>query len=171
MYLKNDNLVLRHATVDDVQILCDWWSDGKIMAHAGFPNGINTDSNKLMDKIKNETDFSRILIIEIDSNRVGEMSYSIKDEVAEIGIKICDFSYQEKGYGTKLLRMLIDFLFKEMKVQKIILDTNLNNTRAQYVYEKLGFRKVAVRTNSWKNQLGVLQSSVDYELRKEHFFK
>lgn len=171
MYLKNDNLVLRHATVDDVQILCDWWSDGKIMAHAGFPNGINTDANKLMDKIKNETDFSRILIIEIDSNRVGEMSYRIKDEVAEIGIKICDFSYQEKGYGTKFLRMLIEFLFKEMKVQKIILDTNLNNTRAQYVYEKLGFRKVAVRTNSWKNQLGVLQSSVDYELRKDDFFK
>jgi RimJ/RimL family protein N-acetyltransferase len=171
MYLKNDNLVLRHATVDDVQILCDWWSDGKIMAHAGFPNGINTDANKLMDKIKNETDFSRILIIEIDSNRGGEMSYRIKDEVAEIGIKICDFSYQEKGYGTKFLRMLIEFLFKEMKVQKIILDTNLNNTRSQYVYEKIGFRKVAVRTNSWKNQLGVLQSSVDYELRKEHFFK
>jgi RimJ/RimL family protein N-acetyltransferase len=171
MYLKNENLVLRHVTVDDVQILCDWWSDGKVMAHAGFPNGLNTDANKLMDKIKNETDFSRMLIIEIDSNKVGEMSYDIKDEVAKIGIKICDFSYQEKGYGTKVLRMLIEFLFKDMKVEKIMLDTNLNNIRAQHVYEKIGFRKVAVHTDSWKNQLGVLQSSIDYELRKDDFFK
>lgn len=169
MYLKNDNLVLRNATINDVQILCNWWSDGKVMAHAGFPNGVHTDANKLMDKIKNETDFSRTLIIEIDSNRVGEMSYSIEDEVSEIGIKICDFSYQEKGYGTKVLKMLIEYLFKEFKVQKIILDTNLNNTRAQHVYEKIGFQKVAVRTNSWKNQLGVLQSSIDYELKKEDF--
>lgn len=170
MYLKNDNLVLRHATVDDVQILCDWWSDGKVMAHAGFPNGVHTDANKLMDKIKNETDFSRRLIIEIDSNRVGEMSYVIEDDVAEIGIKICDFSYQEKGYGTKALKMLIGFLFEKMKVQKIVLDTNLNNTRAQHVYQKIGFIKAAVRINSWKNQIGVLQSSVDYELKKEDFF-
>lgn len=169
MYIKNDNLVLRHATADDVQILCHWWSDGKVMAHAGFPNGVHTDANKLMDKITNETDVSRRLIIEIDTNRVGEMSYRIEDGTAEIGIKICDFSYQEKGYGTKVLRMLISYLFEEMKVKKIILDTNLNNKRAQHVYEKIGFRKKAVRINSWKNQLGELQSSVDYELRKEDF--
>jgi RimJ/RimL family protein N-acetyltransferase len=171
MYLKNDNLVLRYATVDDAQILCDWWSDGKVMAHAGFPNGVHTDVNKLIDSIKNETYISRRLIIEIDSNRVGEMSYGIEDEVAEIGIKICEFSYQDKGYGTKALKMLIGYLFEEIKAQKIILDTNLDNTRAQHVYEKIGFRKVTVRTNSWKNQLGVLQSSIDYELKAEDLFK
>lgn len=171
MYLKNDNLVLRHATNEDVQILCDWWSNGKIMVHGGFPNGIYTDFDNLMEKIKNETDISRRLIIEIDSIRVGEMSYRIEDDVAEIGIKICDFDYQEKGYGTKVLKMLIRYLFKEMKAQKIILDTNLNNTRAQHVYEKIGFKKIGIRIDSWKNQLGVLQSAVDYELRKEDFFK
>lgn len=171
MYLKNDNLVLRHATVYDVQILCDWWNDGKVMAHAGFPNGVHTDANKLIDKIKNETDISRRLIIEIESNRVGEMSYRIEEGIAEIGIKICDFSYQEKGYGTKVLKMLIGYLFKEMKVKKIVLNTNLNNIRAQHVYEKIGFRKKAVRINSWKNQLGEFQSSVDYELGKEDFLE
>lgn len=171
MYLKNDDLVIRHATTDDVQILCNWWSNGKIMAHAGFPNGVYTDADKLSNKIKNETDATRRLIIEINSIRVGEMCYSIKDNVSEIGIKICDFSYQEKGYGTKALKMLINYLFIEMKVEKIILDTNLNNTRAQHVYEKIGFKKTAVRINSWKNQLGSLESSVDYELKKDDFFK
>jgi len=168
MYLENDNLVVRYATTDDAQILCDWWSNGEVMAHAGFPNGVHTDVNELMDKIKNENDTSRRLIIEIDSNRVGEMSYRTKDDVSEIGIKICDFFYQEKSYGTKALKMLISYLFNEMKVQKIILDTNLNNTRSQHVYEKIGFIKIAVRINSWENQLGVLQSCVDYELRKEN---
>ncbi|HEY5586604.1 MAG TPA: GNAT family protein [Ruminiclostridium sp.] len=169
MYLKNDSLVVRHATIDDVQVLCDWWSDGKVMAHAGFPNGISTDVDELMDKIKNQNDTVGRLIIEINSNRVGEMSYQTKANVSEIGIKICDFSYQEKGYGTKALKMLIEYLFNEMEVRKIILDTNLNNTRAQHVYEKIGFTKVAVRINSWENQLGVSQSSVDYKLMKEDF--
>lgn len=171
MYLKNDSLIIRHATIDDVQVLCHWWSDGKVMAHAGFPNGINTDVYELMDKIRNEDNTARSLIIEIGNNRVGEMSYRTKDNISEIGIKICDFFYQEKGYGTKALKMLIEYLFNEMKVEKIILDTNLNNTRAQHVYEKIGFTKVVVRINSWENQLGVLQSSVDYELLKEDFME
>ena len=60
--------------------------------------------------------------------------------------------------------MLIDFLFTKMKSKKIILDTNLKNQRAQHVYEQLGFRKVQVRENSWRDQLGELQTSVDHEL-------
>ncbi len=36
--------------------------------------------------------------------------------------------------------MLIEELF-HMGAQLIFLDTNLNNTRAQHVYEKLGFKK------------------------------
>lgn len=171
MYLKNDGLVVRNATIDDAQILCDWWSNGKVMDHAGFPNGLHTDIDELMDILKNEKDSTSRLIIEVDSNRVGEMCYRIKDNVSEIGIKICDFFYQEKGYGTKALKMLIRYLFDEMKVQKIILDTNLNNARAQHVYENIGFIKITVKMNSWKNQLGVLQSSVDYVLVKEKYIQ
>lgn len=169
MYLKDGDLVIRHATADDVQILCHWWSDGKVMAHAGFPNGIHTDAEKLMDKIVNETDMARRLIIEINLKRVGEMCYTIEDSVAEIGIKICDFTYHEKGYGTRALKMLINYLFNEMKVYKIVLDTNLNNRRAQHVYEKIGFKKVAIRIDCWEDQLRVLQSAVDYELNNEDF--
>jgi RimJ/RimL family protein N-acetyltransferase len=98
------------------------------------------------------------------------MNYKNKgNETAEIGIKICDFTKQEKGYGTKLLKMFIKYLFNELNYEKIILDTNLNNKRAQHVYEKIGFKKIKIRKNSWKNQLGELQSSVDYELLLEEY--
>ena len=33
-------------------------------------------------------------------------------------------------------------------------------------YEKLGFTKVATHVNSWRDQLGILQSSIDYELTR-----
>lgn len=166
MYLENKNLVVRPANRDDAKVLCEWWSDGKIMAHAGFPNGIKTDIDKLIDRLSKQNDNARILIIEIDTKKVGEMSYKIEDNVAEIGIKICDFKYQEKGYGTKAIKMLIKYLFNYMQVKKVILDTNLKNTRAQHVYEKLGFKKTTIQIDSWKDQLGVLQSFVCYELKK-----
>ena len=84
---------------------------------------------------------SRRHIIELDGKPIGEMIYFNKgNRVAEIGIKICDPSKQEKGLGTKLLTMFIDELFA-MGYQKITLDTSPENKRAQHVYEKLGFKQ------------------------------
>ena len=93
---------------------------------------------------------------------------NIENHVAEIGIKICEASFQEKGLGRIVLSMLIRELFLK-GYTKIVLDTNMNNTRAQHVYEKLGFHRVRIHENSWKNQLGELQSSIDYELFPDKF--
>ena len=140
------------------------------MTHAGFPNGLGTTAEAIAEKISTDTDdTTRRLVIEIDGQLIGETNYrNIGDGCAEIGIKICDFSRQEKGLGRILLSMLISELFR-LDYRKILLDTNLKNTRAQHVYELLGFHKVRVNIDSWKNQLGELQSSVDYELIPEWF--
>ncbi len=170
MLLTYQNLTIRHATSEDASLLCVWWNDGKVMAHAGFPNGLNTTTERIAKSLANDTDATgRRLILEVDGIAVGEASYrNLNNGAAEIGIKICDFSRQEKGHGTVFLKMLITSLFAK-GYQKIVLDTNLRNTRAQHVYEKLGFQKLRVNLNSWTDQLGELQSSVDYELLKEHF--
>lgn len=40
MIIRFENLVIRNATSKDAQILCNWWNDGKVMAHAGYPKGL-----------------------------------------------------------------------------------------------------------------------------------
>lgn len=171
MFLKDGNLVIRRAKPEDAIILCNWWNDGKVMAHAGFPNGTNTSEQAIIDKLLGDDEEIHCrLILEIDGIPVGEMNYRNKGEnVAELGIKICDFEKQEKGYGTRYLKMLIRYLFDDKGYKKIILDTNINNKRAQHVYEKIGFRQVEIRRDSWKNQLGELQTSIHYELSQEDF--
>lgn len=93
---------------------------------------------------------------------------NLGNETADIGIKICEEAYQEKGIGRVALSMLIQNLF-DSGYTKIVLDTNLNNTRAQHVYEKLGFQKLRVNVNCWRNQLGRWESSVDYALTMDNF--
>ncbi|WP_032122995.1 GNAT family N-acetyltransferase [Clostridium amazonitimonense] len=178
MFIKKDNLVIRSATLDDAEILTNWWNDGIIMSHAGFPNGLGQSLEETINQIKkNDIKLSQICIIEVESVRIGEMSFSIGQDFAQIGIKICNASYQNHGYGKCLLRMLIDYLFTDekinsvVKIEKIILDTNINNKRAQNVYEKLGFRKVSTNVDGWKNQLGEWQTSIDYEMSLEDYRK
>ena len=142
--IRKDNISIRHATENDAELLCSWWNDGKIMDHAGFPGGINTSVNEIKEQLARETDeTTRRFIIEIDNEPSGEMNYRNRGEgTAEIGIKICDFNKQDKGYGTKLLQLFIEYLFKQLNYNKIILDTKPDNKRAQHVYEKMGFIKI-----------------------------
>lgn len=171
MLIKDKNLTIRNATVHDAEILTTWWNDGTVMAHAGFPKGLGTTKSEVAESLANDTDDThRRLIIELEDVPIGEMNYRNKgNRIAEIGIKICDFTRHDNGIGTRLLSMLINSLFVDYEYQKIVLDTNVKNLRAQRVYEKLGFRKIRLNVDSWTNQLGEFQSSIDYELTKDVF--
>ena len=164
MELQHGNILLRDATKADAKQLAEWWNDGAVMAHAGFPNGLGTTEEEVAEDIG-----TGALIIEEAGKPIGEANYRIVDDkAAEIGIKICVFDCQNRGIGKIVLSMLIRYLF-DNGFDKIVLDTNLENERAQRVYESLGFRKVRVNMDSWTDQLGRLQSSVDYELVETDF--
>ena len=168
MLLSYGPLVIRTAQAADAAQLASWWNDGAVMAHAGFPLGLGTSQEKVLDQILNDTACHR-LVITHDGLLIGEMNYrDLGNQEAEIGIKICEASYQEQGLGKIALSLLIRSLFV-MGFAVIRLDTNLKNLRAQHVYERLGFRKTGVRLDSWRDQLGRPQSAVDYELTAEAF--
>ncbi len=176
MMIMKDEAIIRAAEAKDADILTHWWNDGEIMAHAGFPNGLNQKIEKTLLQIEqNNQGLSKRCILEVHMKPIGECNFSIFDHKAEIGIKICDKNYQNQGFGTIFLKMLIHYLFTDEtlnglhRIDKIILDTNLNNTRAQHVYEKLGFTKLRVNKDIWKDQLGVNQSSVDYEMVRKSY--
>ena len=179
MRIQKDNIVIRSANMNDAIQLNKWWNDGNVMEHAGFPNGLGESLEDTMDSIKSwEGKLSQLCLIEIDGKPVGELSYRIKgDNAAYPGWKICDFSYQNQGYGPKIIMMLFEFLFTDeainskFPIEKIVWDTMLENKRAQYVYEdKIGARKIGERIDCWKDQTGKLRTAVDYELSKEDFF-
>ena len=164
MQLTYNNILLRSAVATDAKQLAAWWNDGAVMAHAGFPKGLGITEEKVARGLGKGS-----LIIEERGIPIGEANYRlIGENTAEIGIKICVAECQNHGIGRIVLSMLIRYLF-ENGFSKIILDTNLTNTRAQHVYESLGFQKLRVNVDAWTNQLGALQSSVDYELTQDHF--
>lgn len=170
MYIKKGDFGIREANVEDAKMLARWWNDGKVMAHAGFPNGLGITIEKVVENITDKSRKSYLHIIEIDNMPIGEMNYrDLGENVASIGIKICDFSMHNKGYGKILLSMFIQGLFNDLGYEKIVVDTNENNGRARHVYEKLGFKLVRLNKDAWKDQNGVLQSSVEYELLKSNF--
>ena len=53
MNIKYDQLCIRNAEKKDCEQLAKWWNDGKVMAHAGFPNGLGTTATEIKKQIVN----------------------------------------------------------------------------------------------------------------------
>jgi len=165
-------LSYRLADRNDVKLLADWWRDGNVMAHAGFPLGLTIDEEKLEDRLMKQKESNhQVFIIEYEGMSIGEMGVKVEDNEAEIGIKICIDTHQNKGLGTKILRILINDLFDRQDIARIKLDTMVENVRAQKVYERLGFTKISVELDVFIDQLGNKRSAVLYQLLKEDYRK
>lgn len=165
MYLHQNELTIRDALPADTPLLCRWWNDGKVMEHAGFPQGLGTSIEKITQQLLEPNNRTHLLIIESEGLPIGEMNWRREEsDHAEIGIKICESNRQEKGFGSRLIAMLCRDLFANRGIARITLNTMLENQRAQHVYEKLGFVKTGVRENCWRDQTGKLRTAVDYQL-------
>ena len=54
---------------------------------------------------------------------------------------LIDPKYQNKGYATEAAKAMIDFMFKECKIKKIITGAAIGNPASWKVMEKLGFKR------------------------------
>ena len=58
--------------------------------------------------------------------------------MSTLGI-VLDPNQINKGYGTEILKVFLDYYFNEMKMLKMELEVSSFNKRAYNVYKKLGF--------------------------------
>mgnify|MGYP002565728841 CR=1 FL=1 len=50
--IQYENLTIRQAEVADAKQLAAWWNDGAVMAHAGFPNGLGTTEEEIIERLE-----------------------------------------------------------------------------------------------------------------------
>lgn len=75
MNIEYDQLCIRNAEKKDCEQLAKWWNDGKVMAHAGFPNGLGTTA----------TEIEKQIAIHYDSwkNQMGELQSTVDYELTK----------------------------------------------------------------------------------------
>lgn len=61
--------------------------------------------------------------------------------VADAAIFIGDKKEWNKGYGTEAMKIMLEIGFKELGLEKILLQVRPSNLRARHVFQKLGFKE------------------------------
>ena len=79
-----------------------------------------------------------------------------KNRACSCGITIGETDYQNKGYGTEAMEMLLEYGFNTLNMNRIELSVYEFNTRAFKTYQKVGFveegRKRQARYHNGKYQ-------------------
>lgn len=153
----------------DAALLCRWWNDGSIMAHAGFPQGLGTTAREVTAQLQADASSHRLLLLE-QGCPVGEAVWRTAGELgtAEIGIKLCVPSARGRGLGTQYLHRLLRYLFGPGGFRLVTLTTAAENRRARHVYEKLGFVQTAAFSFQTK-QMPQACEALEYRLKKETY--
>lgn len=93
-----------------------------------------------------------------------------KNRVAQIFIVIGNKEYQDKGYGTDAMKLLLEFLFEEYNVNKVKLGVFSFNKRAIKSYEKCGFKIEAVQREVLF-RFGTYHDGINMAILKEDYYK
>jgi RimJ/RimL family protein N-acetyltransferase len=83
----------------------------------------------------------------LDGKHIGNCVYynlSPSKSQAEMGIMVGNRDYWNQGYGSEIVNSLLDYIFNNIKLDKIYLTTLTWNIRAQKCFKKCGFKEAGL---------------------------
>ena len=105
--------------------------------------------NILKEDIKNKN-YNYLVAKNNNGKIIGYIGISYVLDSADIISIVVHKDYTQKGIATLLLQEIFAFA-KENNIQKIMLEVRRSNLPAQKLYEKHGFKQIAIRNNYYDN--------------------
>ena len=181
--LETDRLLLRPTKEEDLKVIWGILCDKKVAEHY-LVGKFNYDwekekvwQYKKLEKAKNEDVFQWSIILKSENKCIGQASCQKSydefgnensDNIRDVGWFL-DFNYHGMGYGSEAARAMIDYMFKEVQIDKIETCAATDNLASWKIMEKLGFH----RTNKIKKvKYTILTEEVDcycYEITREEY--
>ncbi|MBI2267245.1 MAG: GNAT family N-acetyltransferase [Armatimonadetes bacterium] len=139
-------VLLRTLGSRDFKKLKEWFKDPEVMQY-GF--GTKTDGVSLQVMVREyEKEIIRhrqnLLGIEVTGvGLIGFLNYFVNTLHAKgkVGILIGEKEMWGRGYGTDAMTTLLGYLFSELGLSRVELDTAYFNSRALRCFEKCGFKR------------------------------
>ncbi len=171
--MKGNICYIRTIEKNDIPLTQKWINDPDISEIMGYLPVMSLE-NQLdwFDNIKN--DKSRfIFAICLNENHehvgnvgLGNINYISRH--AMMNIFIYDHKYRGKGIGYEASKLILDFAFKRINLNKVYLQTSERFERAINMYKKIGFTRDGVlRQHYYSN--GRYEDKIIFSILKEEY--
>lgn len=172
--IVGDKVYLSPMNSDDYLKYTEWLNDYDVAKGVNqYVNMISINGEKewLENAINDKYTFAVVCMNndELIGN-ISLMNVSNIDKTAELGIMIGNKKYHSCGYGSEAIIILLNYAFKHVNLNNIMLKVYSFNTGAIKAYEKCGFKTFGV----WKNSHyfdGEYVDEIFMNVLKEDFYK
>ncbi|MFX0139084.1 MAG: GNAT family N-acetyltransferase [Candidatus Hodarchaeota archaeon] len=145
--LKGENVKLAPLKREYIEKFLKWLNDPKITQYLDtYPPLTRDMEEEWFDNLKTKEDTIIFSILLTENNgkekligNCGIQDIKWKDRVGHCGVFIGDKENQGKGYGTEALRLLVDYGFNTLNLNRIELIVYDFNIKAMKSYKKVGF--------------------------------
>ncbi len=154
--IRTKRLVIRNLTQEDLDAFLQYRSNPEITKYQGY-DIINREQAIDFISQQEEKDFGlpgewKQYAIESSESRqlVGDCAIHLRKDdplTAELGITISDL-YQRHGYGKEAMQGLMNFLFHQKKIHRIIETVDTENEASIRLLKSLSFRQEAHNINN-----------------------
>lgn len=128
----------------DAPLLQRWINDHEVTTYltARRPLGITAEENWIASANTTLDKINLMIVSKDDDAPIGNIVLRLSDPIhrhAELGIMIGEKSYYHRGHATEAMRIIIDYGFKRLGLNKIALNVHSGNDNARALYLKVGF--------------------------------
>lgn len=152
---RGERVYLRPLEPEDADRISAWYDDDRVrrlmgdppMSHARrrhrYDEAVKADADDayrfVICDLQDDTPLGRLDVFDIDRQN-GNCAF---------GITLGEPDRWGQGLGTDAVNAVVDFAFGELRMERVWLDTDADNRRAQAAYRKAGFREEGRLRHAW----------------------
>ncbi len=162
MELRGDRVVFRPLAEEDVARIVELGADPEV---GRWWPGLTPEH--VREKARGEDEGVAVFAILVGGEIAGMIQYHEEDDEDywHAGMDLfLGASYQDRGLGTDAVATMARYLVRQRGHHRLTIDPAAHNERAIRCYEKIGFRRVGVMREYWRDPDGVWRDGVLLEL-------
>ncbi|MBD2504536.1 GNAT family N-acetyltransferase [Anabaena azotica] len=164
MLVEKDGITIRlmEDSLENYQLMAKWLTDERVLEfYEGRDNPFDLErAIATYQPMVIGNDPVKPCLIYYENIKIGYLQYYLLDDLPEtdkqqyclektdhvyaLDLFIGEPDYWHRGIGTKILTMVVNYIFEVLLASKIVIDPHIDNSRAIRCYEKAGFVKVKV---------------------------
>jgi RimJ/RimL family protein N-acetyltransferase len=148
-FLAGEKISLRPLERSDVDALLPWVNDPEVTRTLIIWRPMNREAElEFLDRTaKSEQDVVLGIVVKATGRLIGAAGLNLLDtrvRQCQFGIFIGDAAERGKGYGTEATRLLTDFAFATLNLNRVWLHVTTENAAGIKAYERVGYRREGI---------------------------
>lgn len=171
--LVGENIYLSPMDIDDAKYYAKWFNDCYITDNLGATSLLASVQSEQQWIESNINNYAFSVVTLKDDILIGDCCITNINHIrqcAEIGLLIGEKSNHNKGYGTEILNLLLNYSFNHLNLNNIMLRVFSFNDIAIHTYKKVGFKEMGRRRQSYYLN-NKFYDEIYMDILKEEFLK